>query len=82
MNGAPNVVRKRDLLTPQRIAVRAEGELVVFSVGSTEMKMDHMTAFQVAAWLRLHANRAKRAAGDQSRLVTCIGHLSDANERR
>lgn len=67
-----------DLLKPQRISVKTEGELVVLQIGNAEMKMGYETAIQLSTWLRVRGKEAKRVAGDTSRHWTVIGRLSDA----
>lgn len=72
-----------DLLKKQRVGVRSEGELVILSVGNTELKMDYETAIQLSTWMRVRGKEAKRRAGDNSRHWTLIGQLSavEAGER-
>ena len=72
-----------DLLKKQRVGVTIEGELVVLSVGNTELKMDYETAIQLSTWMRVRGKEAKRIAGDNSRHWTVIGQLSalEAGER-
>lgn len=65
-----------DLLRPQRIDVRTEGELVVFQVGNAELRMHYETALQVSTWMRIRAKEAKRLAGDTSRHWTVVGNLT------
>jgi hypothetical protein len=66
----------RDLLKPQRISVSCEGELVVFQVGNSVMKMDYETAIQLSTWLRVRGKEAKRFAGDERRHWSLIGNLT------
>ena len=66
-----------DLLKPQRINVYAEGELVVFEVGNSVMKMPYEVAIQLSTWLRIRGKEAKRNAGDHSRHWSVIGNLTD-----
>ena len=70
-------MRSADLLKPQRMSVACEGELVVFSVGNTEMKMPYDVAIQLSTWLRVRGKEAKRNAGDHSRHWSVIGNLKD-----
>lgn len=71
------------LLKKQSVEVRAEGELVVLKIGSTEMKMPYETAIQISTWMRVQGKIAKRNAGDVSRRWTVIGNLeaAEAGER-
>jgi len=75
----PPVLKADDVLTPVRLGVRDEGEQVVLEVADFSLKMDHRTALTLSAWLKHHGRRAKRAAGDQARLVTALGTLTDAS---
>jgi hypothetical protein len=69
-----------DLMTRQRIAVRAEGEDVVLAVGNSELRMPYATALQVSQWLRVRAKEAKANAGDTGRHWSAIAVLSDAGK--
>ena len=71
------------VLQKQRIAVSAEGELVVLRIGNAEMKMDHETAIQLSTWMRIRGKEAKRIAGDNSRKWHVVGKLDSilAGER-
>lgn len=66
----------KNLLQKQRIEVATEGELVVFRVGNSEMKMDYETAIQLSTWMRVRGKQAKRNAGDVSRRWSVIGQLT------
>lgn len=66
-----------DLLKPQRLAVHSDGELVVVTVGNTELKMHYETAMQLSTWMRVRAKEAKHRAGDASRHWSVIGNLTD-----
>jgi hypothetical protein len=68
-----------DLLQKQRIAVSAEGTLVVLRIGNAEMKMPYETAIQLSTWLRVRGKEAKRIAGDRSRHWSVIGNLEAVN---
>jgi hypothetical protein len=70
-------MRSTDLLKPQRISVATEGELVVFKVGNTEMKMPYDVAIQLSTWLRIRGKEAKRNAGDTATHWSVIGNLTD-----
>jgi len=64
------------LLSRQRIAVAAEGTLVVLTIGNVEVKMPYETAIQLSQWLRVRGKEAKRIAGDNSRHWSAIGVIS------
>ena len=61
------------LLSKQRIAVAAEGELVKLTIGNADIKMPYETAIQLSQWLRVRGKEAKRNAGDVSRHWSAIG---------
>ena len=63
------------LLSKQRIAVSIEGDLVVLTVGNTDLKMPYETALQLSQWLRVRGKEAKRKAGDMSRHWSAIGMI-------
>lgn len=63
------------LLSRQRIAVAAEGDLVVLTVGNADLKMPYETALQLSQWLRVRAKEAKRLAGDMSRHWSAVAVL-------
>ena len=71
-------IHNRELLRRERIAVAAEGDLVVLNLGNVEIKMPYETAFQLSQWLRVRAKEAKRTAGDLSRHWSAVGVLTDA----
>lgn len=64
-----------NLLSKQRIAVGAEGELVTLSIGNATIKMPYETAIQLSQWLRVRGKEAKRQAGDMSRHWSAIAVL-------
>ena len=76
------ITNKPDLLQKQRVGVRCEGELVVLSVGNSELKMDYETAIRLSTWMRVRGKEAKRNAGDSSRHWTVIGQLSALESER
>lgn len=55
------------LLSRQRIAVEARGDMVRLSIGNADIDMPYETAIQLSQWLRVRGKEAKRAAGDMSR---------------
>ena len=63
------------LLARRRIAVGSEGELVVISIGNSELKMHYEDALQLSQWIRVRAKEAKRRAGDQSRHWSLVATL-------
>ena len=71
-------IRNPGLLRRERIAVAAEGDLVVLSLGNVELKLPYETALLLSQWLRVRAKEAKRTAGDTSRHWSAVGVLTDA----
>lgn len=65
------------LLSRQRIAVRAEGERVVLTIGNSDITMPYEAALQLSQWLRVRGKEAKRTAGDVSRHWSAVGILEN-----
>ena len=63
------------LLSQQRIAVSAEGDLVALTIGNATIKMPYETALQLSQWLRVRGKEAKRRAGDMSRHWSALAIL-------
>jgi hypothetical protein len=63
----PRVHTPPPLLTPQALAVRSEGELVVVTVGGSDLRLHYEDALKVSQWIRVRAKEAKRRCGDVSR---------------
>ncbi len=82
MSQAPAVITNPTLMKKQRLAVAAEGELVVMHLGNVEVKLPYETALLLSQWLRVRAKQAKRFAGDTSRHWSAVGVITDANETR
>lgn len=60
--------------------VAFEGSLVCLHLGDTVVRMHYADAFQLHTWIRRASKCAKAWAGDQSRMVSGIAYLSDAEE--
>lgn len=74
-----NVVQIRPtLLKREHMAVNSEGELVVISIGNSDLKLHYETALLLSQWVRHKAKEAKRRAGDTSRHWSVVGTLTDA----
>lgn len=74
-----NVVQIRPtLLKREHMAVNSEGELVVISIGNSDLKLHYETALLLSQWVRHKAKEAKRRAGDNSRHWSVVGTLTDA----
>lgn len=76
---APAIHTKPPLLTPQRIAVEAQGEHVLMHVGNSTLTMHYEDALKISQWIRVRAKEAKRLAGDMSRHWSVIAVLEDLN---
>lgn len=71
----PTVRVKPLLLSPQRIAVGIEGELVTITIGNSTLRMGYEDALKLSQWVRVRAKQAKRLAGDNSRHWSAVGVL-------
>jgi hypothetical protein len=63
------------LLSRQRIAVSARGDLVRLTIGNAHIDMPYETALQLSQWLRVRGKEAKRRAGDMSRHWSALAVL-------
>lgn len=63
------------LLSRQRIAVEARGDMVRLSIGNADIDMPYETAIQLSQWLRVRGKEAKRTAGDMSRHWSLVAVL-------
>jgi hypothetical protein len=61
------IVRKPTVLKPHKVAVIADGEFVVLTIGNSSMRMRYEDAIALSQWLRVRGKEAKRFAGDVSR---------------
>lgn len=73
-----SIYRRADLLKRERIAVEAEGDLVVMYLGNVTVKLPYETALLLSQWLRLRAKECKSFVGDESRHWSVIGVMHDA----
>lgn len=71
---------KSPLLQKQKMKVADRGDLVILTIGSTEITLPYEAALDISALLRLHAKRAKATAGDSSRNWRVLGILADASK--
>ena len=76
MFGLPNV--NKNLLQRERIAVRSDGDLVVVSIGNSDLRVHYETALLLSQWIRVRAKEAKKLAGDASRHWSVVGTMHDA----
>lgn len=61
------------LLHKARLEVADKGDKVFLTIGNSTKVMDYATALQLSQWLRVHAKKAKKTAGDMSRHWSAIG---------
>lgn len=66
------------LAQSQVINVDDEGEKVIVRFGNASVAMHYETALKVSQLVRVHAKKAKRRAGDNSRHWSAIGELTNA----
>jgi len=71
----------RGVLTKQLVQTRAEGEMVIVTIGNSELKFHYTDGLQLSQWIRMSCKEAKRNAGDMSRHWSVIAQLDDANAR-
>jgi hypothetical protein len=67
------------LLRKTPFSTRVEGQTVVMTIGTKEVRMEYAVALKLSAFLRHSGRQAKRAAGDDRRIWTGIAELTDAN---
>lgn len=68
-----------DILKKERIAVAAERDLVVITLGNVEIKLGYEDSLLLSQWIRVRAKQAKDFAGDKSRHWSVIGTMHDAS---
>ena len=61
------------LLHAAKLEVADRGDQVHLTIGNSTKVMDYATALQLSQWLRIHAKKAKKTAGDVSRHWSAIG---------
>jgi hypothetical protein len=65
-----------EMLGANGLEVRAEGGMVVFTIGRTTAKLPYPVARNLAQWLRVRGKEAKHNAGETrhwSRLIAAVG---------
>lgn len=77
----PVIVVKPRVFTDTTVRVSDEGELVTLAVGHDGITMHYEDAIRISQMLRLHAKRAKRRAGDQSRHWSAVGIVTDLSQK-
>jgi hypothetical protein len=82
LGGVPSVIVRPPTLDPTKVTFfDRPGGLCGFRVKGDEMVMSYEDALRFAQMLRVHAKRAKRAAGDTSRHWSAVGTLEDISGR-
>lgn len=79
MANVPSKSFGEKILRQTPYGVRAEGTVVVMSIGTKEVQMEYEVALKLSAFLRHAGRAAKRAAGDHSKHFTVYADLTDAN---
>lgn len=74
------MAKPNNLVNRLNYGVRAEGEMVVFTLGNADIEFDYETAFEISQLMRFAAKQAKLVAGDHSRHWSSIGNLADIEE--
>lgn len=74
----PNVIIKKPVLAPEKVAVTDEGELVALTIGNVTLRIHYADALEISQWIRMAAKRAKATAGDATRNWALAANLSDA----
>lgn len=74
-----NAIIKPPLLRFKETDIRVSdrGEYVEFTVGNGTLTMQYEDALKISQMLRVHAKRAKRRAGDNSRHWSAVAVLED-----
>jgi hypothetical protein len=67
-----------EVLKPTAYSCTNHEHVVVLTVGGKKLKMDHHTAFRMAAFLHHSATQAKTYTGDMGHTIIGIGTLTDA----
>ena len=70
------------MLTKQLVQTRAEGEMVVLTIGNSELRFHYTAAFQMSQWIRVAGKEAKANAGDTARHWSVIANADNANAGR
>jgi hypothetical protein len=73
-NGHSNLFKRT------KISVDHAGEIVTLKFGNVVIDMHYTDSLPFSQALRLHSKASKRESRDFSRIVSCAGILSDAEE--
>lgn len=72
---AINLVTKKSLLSPHKVAVDYHGEIVRIKIGNSTLELHYEAALKLSQWIRIRAKQCKKEAGDMSRHWSVIGTL-------
>lgn len=75
------MIVKPSVLTPQKIVVGSEGDLVTITVGNSTMKMGYEDALRFSQMIRLRAKSVKHSVGDRSRHWSVAGQIDGLDEK-
>ncbi len=76
-DGAPNVIVRPSMYQPTAVSVANEADTVTLTIGNSTMRMSYADALKLSQWLRMHAKKAKRFAGDTGRHWSAVAMLED-----
>lgn len=69
------------VMSQQVVEVSCSGEIVSLSIGTTDIKFHYEQAFKISNMIRSTAKTVKRLNRDESRTMSVVGFLRDANKR-
>lgn len=73
----PNIIIHPPVFHQEEIIVADEGEHVLVKIGNSELRFPYEDALKIAQLIRIHAKRAKRLAGDNSRHWSAIASIEN-----
>ena len=72
---APSAIIRPPTLEQTGVKFFDEGEFAGFTIGNSTLRMSYADALRFSQMLRVHAKRAKRTAGDNSRHWSVVADL-------
>lgn len=78
--GAPVGIARPPIFRSEEIAVGDVGENVEVRIGNDTLTLPYADALRLSQMIRVHAKRAKRRAGDQSRHWSAVALLEGIKE--
>ena len=77
----PNIIIKPGLTQATKVVFFDEGEYCGYKInGEVILRLDYAEMFKFSQMLRMHAKRAKRTAGDNSRHWSAVADLTDLDK--